>query len=353
MRNNGTVGGNVNIPYKDSASYRGLETDTARVTVDNTAKTIAVDVTDGVTEEQLSEIVATLASKSDLEGLASETDLQNAIDDLSDDINAELDNKQAILIPGDGITIDENNVISATGGSAKRLPNLEIQFANYYEESPKFNPVEIHTETNYLNPGSHAWFDFINEILETYGGECDSNCFVYMNNFPGKSILCRIEVGDINGQSFIRVASIADPMGSYFTIRYDDTNGRSYDFNNWIGVDADTRLIIFNEDTNEITLNTVLIPPYVSTADRDIEYRLNNLLTYFRDMIYDKVYPEITFKVVSDNWNSYVSPGEKVYKAQLGLEYNRDNNTYIARISTSDGVYELTFGQELLEEAGE
>lgn len=47
MRNNGTVGGNVNIPYKDSASYRGLETDTARVTVDNTAKTIAVDVTGG------------------------------------------------------------------------------------------------------------------------------------------------------------------------------------------------------------------------------------------------------------------------------------------------------------------
>lgn len=25
MRNNGTVGGNVNIPYKDSASYRGLD----------------------------------------------------------------------------------------------------------------------------------------------------------------------------------------------------------------------------------------------------------------------------------------------------------------------------------------
>lgn len=44
MRNNGTVGGKVNIPYKETASYRGLETDTARVTVDNTAKPVLDDV---------------------------------------------------------------------------------------------------------------------------------------------------------------------------------------------------------------------------------------------------------------------------------------------------------------------
>ena len=337
MRNNGTVGGNVNIPYKESASYRGLETDTAKVTVDNTEKTIAVDVTDGVTEEQLSEIVATLANK---------TDLQNAINNLSDEVNAKLDNKQAILIPGDNITISDDNVISA---KTKSLPNLEIQFANSYEESPKYSPVSIDTnDFGTLIPGTDSWFDFIDEILETCDGMYTTTCYIYMDGFPSVGTLCSVEVSNIKGQSFIRVTSV-DPMGSSFIIRYDEKNGKSYDFSNWIGASANTRLIIFNEDTNEITLDTVLVPPYVSTADRDIEYRLNNLLTYFGDMIYDKVYPEITFKVVSDNWDSYVSPGEKVYKAQLGLEYNDNNNTYIVRISTSDGVYELTFGQELLE----
>ena len=42
MMNNGTIGGKVNLPYK-TISYTGLETDTAKVTVDNGARTIAVD----------------------------------------------------------------------------------------------------------------------------------------------------------------------------------------------------------------------------------------------------------------------------------------------------------------------
>ena len=77
--------------------YHGVETDSAKVTIDNKTKKIKVDV-----KEEF------------------------------------LDNKQDKLIAGENITIDENNVISATGGGSEVIPNPEV-----VGDEPLLNSIEI------------------------------------------------------------------------------------------------------------------------------------------------------------------------------------------------------------------
>lgn len=75
----GEIYGKVNIPVK-TIKYTGKETDTASVIVDNTEKTIAVDV-------NVEEVTKDCATKEEIDALSDGLDnLSDRIDDLSDDV---------------------------------------------------------------------------------------------------------------------------------------------------------------------------------------------------------------------------------------------------------------------------
>lgn len=351
MRNSGTVGGNVNIPYK-KVEYTGLDTDTASVVINNVDNTIAVNVNEDAIQTKLTpgENITIVDGVISSTGGISEEELQQVKTELEDEIDTKATPEDIQVAIADKVT--EKDLETALETKQDKLPNLFLQFSDYYNSKYPSNNIVLDIDGKYNGDWEGKSIEDKDNFLNAFHSLIDSSysgliCGIFMSYLPGKDHLVDVYSHDSNT---LNIQIIDDTLFPTIGIFYNEKEDKfEYDLSRWIGASAEERLIVLDSANNYmVDEDNVILPPYISPETYND--RLNDIVNLMSEWNYNRTYPSVTLKIINSNTPDYSSAADKVYTAQLCMTYDENNNIYKAVLSTCDGNYEITYSNE--EEAG-